>query len=370
MTTTQPSSNKSLAFSTGWDLAFTVSAGIVLLGLLVVASGFSFFRHQIPTGSPLTRMLQVLVAAIRKRKLQFPENDEEMYLEYNKEEMVGEVLPHTKGYKWLDKASISDGKSGNWYLCSVSQVEEMKIVLWMLPIFISAMIGYIPIPQLLTFTIQQGGTMDTKLGKIHVPPASLMIIPVILQLVILVIYDRLFVPFARWITGCPTGITQLQRVGVGFIAASLATCIGAVIESKRKSVAEEHGLLDSGNQVPMSVMWLALQFLAIGINDVSTFTGLLEFFNTEASKGMKSLGTAIFWCNLGLASLMGSVLVDVVNRVTRRGGIGWLEGNNLNRDHLDHFYWLLSILGLVAFLNYLYWARRYQYRQHNLAPTS
>ncbi|OVA04611.1 Proton-dependent oligopeptide transporter family [Macleaya cordata] len=354
----------------GWDLGFTVSAGFILLGVLVVGSGFPFFRHQIPTGSPLTRMLQVLVAAFRKRKLQFPENDEEMYLEYNKDEMVGEVLPHTKGFKWLDKASISDGKTGNWYICTVSQVEEMKIVLRMLPIFISAMIGYIPIPQLLTFTVQQGGTMNTKLAKLNVPPASLLIIPVILQLVILVAYDRLFVPLARRITGCPTGITHLQRVGVGFIASSLATCIGAVIEKKRKSVAEEHGLLDSGNQVPMSVMWLALQFLAIGIVDVSTFTGLLEFFNTEASKGMKSLGTAIFWCNLGLASLMGSLLVDVVNKATSHGRIGWLEGNNLNRNHLDRFYWLLTVLGLVAFLNYLYWARRYKYRQHNLASTS
>ncbi|XP_026384822.1 protein NRT1/ PTR FAMILY 4.6-like [Papaver somniferum] len=43
----------------GWDFAFTLSAGLVLLGLIVVASGISFYRNLIPTGSPLTRMLQV-----------------------------------------------------------------------------------------------------------------------------------------------------------------------------------------------------------------------------------------------------------------------------------------------------------------------
>ncbi|OVA04613.1 Proton-dependent oligopeptide transporter family [Macleaya cordata] len=356
--------------NTGWDVGFSVPAGVVLLGVIVVASGFSFYRNQIPKGSPLTRMLQVFVAAFRNRKLQFPENEEVLYLEHNKEDMVGEVLPHTKGFKWLDKAFISSRNTGNWYFCSVSQVEEMKIVLRMLPIFVSAMIGYIPVPQLLTFTITQGNTMDTRLGKIHISPTSLLAIPIILQMVILVVYDRFFVPFARRITGCRTGITHLQRVGVGFIATSLASCTGAVIERKRKRIAEEHGLLDSGNQLPMSVMWLALQFLALGINDISTFTGLLEFFNTEASRGMKSLGTAIFWCNLGLASLLGSVLVNLTNKVTRHGGTGWLEGNNLNRDHLDRFYWLLTVLGLVAFLNYLFWARRYTYRQHNLGPTS
>ncbi|OVA04612.1 Proton-dependent oligopeptide transporter family [Macleaya cordata] len=354
----------------GWDVGFTVSAGFILLGVLVVASGFSFFRHQIPTGSPLTRMLQVLITAFQKRKLQFPENEEELFLEHNKEEKVGEVLLHTEGFRWLDKAIISNKKIENWYLCTVSQVEEMKIVLRMIPIFISVTIGYIPIRLLLTFTVEQGSTMNTKVGGIHIPPASLVVIPTIFQMVILVAYDRWFVPLARRITRCPTGITPLQRAGVGFIAASLASCIGALIERKRRSIAEKHGLLDSGNTVPMSVIWLLLQFLAICINDVFTPVGLLQFFNTEVSRGMKSLGTAFFWCILGLSSLMGSVLVNVVNRATKNGEIGWLEGNNLNRNYLDRFYWLLSILGLLAFLNYLYWARRYQYRQHNLAPTS
>ncbi|XP_026384823.1 protein NRT1/ PTR FAMILY 4.6-like [Papaver somniferum] len=262
-------------------------------------------------------------------------------------------------FRWLDRASISDGNAGNWHLCSVSQVEGMKIVLRMLPVFFSSMIGYISLPLLLTLTIQQGVTMNTKLGAIHVPPASLFLIPVAFQLVILVLYDRLMVPFARKITGCPTGITHLQRAGVGFVANIIATVIGAVIKKKRKGVAEEYRLLDSGKPVPMHVMWLGLQFFAVGIVDISTFVGLLEFFNNEVSKGMKSLGTAIFWCNIGMSSFMGTVLVNVVNKATRNRGIGWLEGNNLNRNYLDRFYWLLAILGSVTFINYLYWARRY-----------
>ncbi|KAI3876371.1 hypothetical protein MKW98_021223 [Papaver atlanticum] len=339
----------------GWNLAFTLSAGWTILGVVVVASGFSFYRNLIPTSSPLTRMLQVLVDAFRKRKLQFPENDEEIYLENNKEDNVGEFLQHTV---WRDKASISDGKKGNWHLCSVSQVEEIKIVLRILPVFLSATICYSPVFLVQTLSVQQGTTMNTKLGAINVPPASLFVIPIFFQLVILVIYDRVFVPFARRITGFPTGITHLQRIGVGFIAAIIATFFGAVFERKRKAVAEDHGLLDSGGQVPMSVMWLSYQFFATGIVDVTSFVGLLEFFNTEVSRGMKSLGTAMFWCNFGLASLLGSFLVDLANKATRRhGALGWLDGNNLNRGYLDRFYWFLTILGVVAFMNYLFWAR-------------
>ncbi|XP_026459767.1 protein NRT1/ PTR FAMILY 4.6-like [Papaver somniferum] len=339
----------------GWGVGFAV----ILLGLFVVAFGLSLFRHQIPQRSPLTRMLQVFISAFRKRKFQFPENEQDAYLEeHNKEERVGEVLTHTEGFKWLDKAIISNKKTESSYHCSVSQVEEAKIIFRMIPIFISVTIGYIPIRLLLTLTVQQGMTMNTKVGFIHIPPASLVVIPRILQMVILVAYDQFFVPFARRITRCPSGITPLQRAGVGFIASALASCIGALIERKRKQIAGKNGLVDSGEPIPMSVMWLLIQFIVICINDVFTPVGLLQFFNTEVSRGMKSLGTAIFWCVLGLSSLMGSALITLVNRVTKNGDMGWLEGNNLNRNYLDRFYWLLSILGLFSFLNYLYWARR------------
>jgi len=41
---------------------------------------------------------------------------------------------------------------------------------------------------------------------------------------------------------------------------------------------------------------------------------------------------------------------------------GWLDGANLNRSKLDSFYWLVCVIELLSFLGYLYWARRYVYR--------
>ena len=43
----------------GWDLGFALSALAVLLGAVVLLTGLPFYRHQNPTGSPLTRILQV-----------------------------------------------------------------------------------------------------------------------------------------------------------------------------------------------------------------------------------------------------------------------------------------------------------------------
>ncbi|XP_072981467.1 protein NRT1/ PTR FAMILY 4.6-like [Typha angustifolia] len=349
----------------GWDIGFTVCALLVLLGLIVVASSFPFYRNQKPKGSPLTRILQVLVAAFRNRKLELSEKLEAQQIA-NGDAVDIDVLSSTEGLKFLDKASVGHGEHGSWSYCSVTQVEETKIVLRMLPLFISSIISYIPIPLLLTLTVQQGGTMNTSLGKILVSPASLFVIPTIFQMVILIVYDRFIVPVARRITGYANGITHLQRIGIGFVSVTLASFVAALVERKRKQVAEENGLEEFGTGVPMSMFWLTLQFFFLGVVDTTSFVGLLEFFNSEASRGMKSIGVAIFWCIIGLASWLGSLLIQIVNKATRHGdgGKGWLEGANLNKSHLDRFYWLLSVLGLVGFLNYLYWARRYAYR-HN-----
>ncbi|KAF3330930.1 protein NRT1/ PTR FAMILY 4.6-like isoform X1 [Carex littledalei] len=343
----------------GWDIGFALCALLVFTGLIVTACGFPFYRNQIPAGSPLTRILQVFVAAYRKRNLSLTDYKESEEVA-NRNTPGMEVFSRTTGFKFLDKATIDNGEKGGWSFCNTTQVEEIKIILRMLPLFISSTIGYLPFALLMTFTVQQGGTMNTQLGKIHISPASLFVIPITFQMVTLVIYDQVIVPLLRKLTGYPGGITHLQRVGIGFFFAAVATAVAALVETKRKKVAIEHGLIDSSTGIPMSVFWLGLQFFFLGIIDVTSFVGLLEFFYSEASTGMKSIGTSIFFCIIGVAAWLSSFLINVVNKVTRNGeGKGWLDGANLNRSHLDRFYWLLSVIGLLSFLNYAYWANKY-----------
>ncbi|CAN6249175.1 unnamed protein product [Urochloa humidicola] len=337
----------------GWDIGFGLGAILILLGMLVIAAGLPFYRNQVPEGSPLTRILQVLVVAYRNRRLELPDKLEEAQ-ETSAESSTIEVLSQTDNLKFLDKACINRGKDGAWSRCSVAKVEETKIVLRMLPLFISSMVGYVSNPIILTFTVQQGGMTNTRLGKIHISPASLFVIPITFQTVMLAIYDRFIVPFLRKRTGYASGITHLQRISLGFVCMILASVIAAVVERKRKEAT-----------VQMSLFWLAPQFFLLGVSDVTSFPGLLEFFNSEAPRGMKSIATALFWCEIGLASLLATLLVKAVNRATRHGHHGgWLEGTNLNNSHLDLFYWVVTVVGLLAFLNYLYWAKKYVYRQN------
>ncbi|GJN08186.1 hypothetical protein PR202_ga26080 [Eleusine coracana subsp. coracana] len=235
----------------GWDIGLGFCSILILLGLLVFAAGLPFYRNQVPEGSPLTRILQVLVVSFRNRKLELPEK-----LEEAQESSAGpatiEDLRGKNSLKFLDKACINPGKDGAWSHCSAVKVEETKIVLRLLPLFLSSMIGYVSNPILLTFTVQQGGMTNTRLGKIHVSPATLFIIPITFQTVMLALYDRFIVPFLRRRTGYTGGITHLQRISIGFMSMILASVIAALVERKRKETA-----------VQMSLFWLTPQFFLL-----------------------------------------------------------------------------------------------------------
>lgn len=59
--------------------------------------------------------------------------------------------------------------------------------------------------------------MDSSLGKFDVPAASIPVIPLVLISVLVSIYEFLFFPVMGMITGHLTGITHLQRVGIGLV---------------------------------------------------------------------------------------------------------------------------------------------------------
>ncbi|KAL5716545.1 hypothetical protein ACHQM5_018218 [Ranunculus cassubicifolius] len=369
----------------GWGLGFGMSTVAMFLGLVVILGGLPRYRmHVIKGTNPLTRIIQVYVAAIRNRNLTLPENPEELY-ELAKDKEAGlleeeEFLPHRESFTFLDKAAIQTAPVSNpegvnpWKLCRVTEVENAKILLTLVPIFLCTIIMATCLAQLQTFSVQQGSTMDTKITKhFHIPPASLPIIPVAFMIVMIPFYDQIVVPFIRKFTGIPTGITHLQRIGVGLTLASLSMGIAAIVEVKRKDVARSHNLLDAipGFQpLPISVFYLSFQYFIFGIADMFTYVGLLEFFYSEAPKGLKSMGTCFLWTSLSLGYFLSTILVELVNSATKNytKSRGWLGGNNINRNHLNLFYWLLSILSLINFFVYLVVARRYKYRPSQVQP--
>lgn len=270
---------------------------------------------------------------------------------------------------FLDKACIKipDGtnkKESPWRLCTITQVEQVKILISIIPIFASTIIFNTILAQLQTFSVQQGSAMNTKLAKnFHIPPASLQSIPYIMLIFLVPLYDRFFVPFARKITKNDSGISPLQRIGFGLLLATFSMVSGAIMEKKRRDSAVN-------SKEILSIFWITPQFLIFGLSEMFTAVGLIEFFYKQSLKGMQSFLTAITYCSYSFGFYFSSLLVSLVNKITSAGSSdGWLGDNDLNKDRLDLFYWLLAVLSFINFLNYLFWSRWYSYNP-SLSATS
>lgn len=267
----------------------------------------------------------------------------------------------TKSLNFLNRAAVN--KAAHRSLeCTVQQVEDVKIVIKMLPIFACTIVLNCCLAQLNTYSVEQAATMNTKLGSLKVPPASLPIFPVLFMMIIAPVYDHFIIPFARKATKTEMGISHLQRIGFGLFLSIIAMAVAALVEIKRKRVASESGLLDSTNPLPITFFWIAFQYLFLGSADLFTLAGLLEFFFTEAPISMRSLATSLSWASLAVGYYLSSVIVSIVNSVTGHStNQPWLSGSNLNHYHLERFYWLMCVLSGINFLHYLFWANRYKY---------
>jgi peptide/histidine transporter 3/4 len=247
--------------------------------------------------------------------------------------------------------------------CTAEQVEEVKIVLRILPIFMSTIMLNCCLAQLSTFSVQQASTMNTNLGSLKVPPASLPVFPVIFIMILAPIYNHIIIPFARKVTKSEMGITHLQRIGTGLVLSVVAMVVAALVEMKRKRVAANSGLVNSTKPLPITFLWIALQYLFLGSADLFTLAGMMEFFFTEAPKSMRSLATSLSWASLAMGYYLSSVLVSLINTITGRyRDTPWLFGSNLNKYRLERFYWLMCILSGLNLSHYLFWASRYKYK--------
>lgn len=375
----------------GMDVGFGVSASVMVLGLVSITIGTPFYRNRVPQGSVLTRVAQVLVAAAHKRKLRCPSDPRMLHelrdpypYNYHLEKAVlkntqpdRQLLLHTDQFRFLDKAAIVDqNEDGSpWKLCTVTQVEQVKVVIRVIPIFACTIVMNCTLAQLQTFSVQQGSTMDSRLGRsnFHVPPASLQAIPYIMLVVLVPLYDAVLVPFLRGMTGKETGISQLQRIGIGLFISTFSMVTAALVEAKRKQVGRDSGLMDGPDKVslPLTIFWIAPQFLVFGLSEMFTAVGLIEFFYSQSPAGMQSMLTALTYCSYSFGFYLSGVLVSIVNKVTSSGSNGgWLSDNNLNKDHLDLFYWLLAALSFINFLNYIFWSRWYKYNSAFHHPAS
>ncbi|PKU73223.1 protein NRT1/ PTR FAMILY 7.3 isoform X1 [Dendrobium catenatum] len=354
-----------------WALGFWASSGSALLALILFLCGTRHYRHFRPGGNPLSRVSQVVLAALKKWKVKMPPPGEEDLYELDGKEIEAATtegskrILHSEGFRFLDRAALitttdftpsGDSTTPNpWRLCTITQVEEVKCILRLLPIWLCTILYSVVFTQMASLFVEQGAAMNTTIvAGFRIPPASMSAFDILSVALFIFFYRRLLQPIAAALRHDPRGLTELHRMGVGLIVAVAAMIAAGFVEHFRLKLAR------GGNASSLSILWQVPQYMLIGASEVFMYVGQLEFFNEQAPEGLKSFGSALCMTSISLGNYVSDILVTVVMKITGKDDSpGWIPVN-LNRGHMDRFYFLLATLTSVDFVIYVICAKWYK----------
>lgn len=345
-----------------WTVGFLVSLGSAILALILYLLGTKRYRCLEPCGNPLPRVAQVFMAAIKKSKVEPASGDQLFEVDGPESAIKGSrKILHSNGCRFLDKAAtITDedtkGTKDPWSLCTVTQVEEAKCVIRMLPIWVCTIMYSVVFAQMASLFVEQGDVMNTTIvGGFHLPAASMSAFDICSVLVCTGLYRQILVPLAGRLSGNPKGLTELQRMGTGLVIAMLAMIAAAATEIQRL----KH-VVPGQKQSSLTIFWQIPQYVLVGCSEVFMYVGQLEFFNAQSPDGIKSLGSSLCMASISLGNYGSSLLVNMVMAITAKGEKpGWIP-DDLNSGHMDRFYFLIAALTAIDFLIYVYGAKWYK----------
>ncbi|RVW96226.1 Protein NRT1/ PTR family 1.2 [Vitis vinifera] len=277
----------------GWKIGFGVPAILMLVSSVVFLLGASLYIKRVPEKTLFSSFFQVLVAAFRNAKLPFPD----LTSGYHRDHDSMFTAP-TRNLRWLNKACIikdprkdlnPDGSSAKPW--KLCTIEQVEML------------------------------KSSQFSQIH------------------------------------RKSTRAQRQvphGNGLMLSVAATTLCGVTETLMRRTANNEGFADRPDAVTsMSAMWLIPQYSFFGLAEAVNTIGQIEFIYSQLPKSMTSVGMALSTLGGTLASVIGVILVRIVDAATNKGGKeGWLA-DNINRGHLDYYYWLLTAMGVVN-LGYYY----------------
>ncbi|CAM8914572.1 unnamed protein product [Rhodiola kirilowii] len=156
----------------GRSWAYGICSLSMLVAILIFLSGTKRYRFKKSAGSPIVQIFQVIAASIKKRNMPFRA---ELLYEDSPE---ASRIPNTDKFRCLDKAAVVvegdfekyGGLAPNpWKLCSVTKVEEVKMMIKLLPIWATTIIFWTTYAQMITFSVEQAATMERTFSGFQIP---------------------------------------------------------------------------------------------------------------------------------------------------------------------------------------------------------
>ncbi|VYS57555.1 unnamed protein product [Arabidopsis thaliana] len=347
----------------GWKIGFGIPAILMLLaGFLFVFASPLYVKRDV-SKSLFTGLAQVVAAAYVKRNLTLPDHHDSRDCYYRLKD--SELKAPSDKLRFLNKACAisnrdedlgSDGLALNqWRLCTTDQVEKLKALVKVIPVWSTGIIMSINVSQN-SFQLLQAKSMDRRLSSnstFQIPAGSFGMFTIIALISWVVLYDRAILPLASKIRGRPVRVNVKIRMGLGLFISFLAMAVSATVEHYRRKTAISQGLANDANStVSISAMWLVPQYVLHGLAEALTGIGQTEFFYTEFPKSMSSIAASLFGLGMAVANILASVILNAVKNSSKQGNVSWIE-DNINKGHYDYYYWVLAILSFVNVIYYV-----------------
>ncbi|PIN23028.1 H+/oligopeptide symporter [Handroanthus impetiginosus] len=350
----------------GWEVGFAVPAVLMLFGVILFHLASPFYVKLKSKSSLVTGFMQVVVASYRNRHLKISDTTEPVY---HYKSGSNAVFPTGK-LRFLNNACVvkdpqkdltPDGTPTNpWSLCSVEQVEELKSLLKVIPLWSTGMIMSINISQN-SFPLLQAASLNRQITSYFtIPPASFSTFSVISVILWITLYDRVFRPLASKIMKRPVRISTIRRMGIGIFLSFLAMMVTAGVESIRRNLVIDEGLLIYPQMgVNMSSIWLVPQYCLNGFAEASAAIAQNEFYFSEFPKSMLSIASTLNGIGMCLANLVASLMLNIVDSVSKAwGNESWIS-SNINKGHYDYYYLVLAGLSLANMVYFLVCSNSY-----------
>lgn len=156
----------------------------------------------------------------------------------------------------MDQQEASTKLKNPWRLCSLNQVEEVKLVLSLIPIWLCCLMFPLVNSLLYTYFTKQASTMirTIRSSKFKLPPASLLGIIGITMFVSIPMYERILIPITQRFTSHQSGITMLQPISIRLFLSMLNMVSSALVEAKRVDRARHYNLIENPRaEIPIRV---------------------------------------------------------------------------------------------------------------------
>ncbi|XP_073148139.1 protein NRT1/ PTR FAMILY 2.7-like [Henckelia pumila] len=352
-----------------WAWGFGICLVANLVGLAIFLIGSRYYRFVKPRGSPFIGLARVVVASVRKRKTAISSQITDYY--YGDDANINAMLeaPSTC-LRSLNRAALKTKgdmqENGTilkpWEICTVQQVEDLKTLIQILPLWSSAILVATPIGIQMSLSVLQALTMDRHMGQsVRIPAATMLVFTIIFTALCLGLFDHIIWPVLKKVTRIDRDLTPLQRIGVGHVFNVASMVVSAVVESKRRGIGRFQDPENGTNVIGrMSVFWLVPQLALVGIAEAFHYPGQVSLYYQEFPTCLKGMATAMISLLIGMAFYLSGAVIEIVRSVT-----DWLP-EDINNGRLENVYWVLVVLGVFNFGYYVLCSWMYKYKNNNV----